>query len=69
MGLAFTAFMAGWPEEFVIPKIAIHAPDRVVLFEHDVHDPIFGGKKIYLVCIGVWTISFVNILPGYTKVE
>ena len=38
VGSAFSAIMAGWSEGFVIPRIAIHAPDREVLSGHGVHD-------------------------------
>jgi len=29
---------------------------------HDEHDLIFGGKRVYLVCIGIWVTSFVVLL-------
>eukprot|EP00092_Neocalanus_flemingeri_P006912 GFUD01007461.1.p1 GENE.GFUD01007461.1~~GFUD01007461.1.p1 ORF type:complete len:311 (-),score=29.27 GFUD01007461.1:236-1168(-) len=31
--------------------------------KHDEHDPIFGGKKIYLACLGIWLTSFAALLP------
>ena len=30
---------------------------------HDKHDKIFGGKKVYLVCLLIWVVSFLTILP------
>eukprot|EP00092_Neocalanus_flemingeri_P067783 GFUD01082776.1.p1 GENE.GFUD01082776.1~~GFUD01082776.1.p1 ORF type:complete len:360 (-),score=57.67 GFUD01082776.1:168-1190(-) len=30
---------------------------------HDDHDRIFGGKRVYLVCLAIWVLSFLNILP------
>jgi len=30
---------------------------------HDLHDKIFGGKRVYGVCLLIWVISFLTILP------
>ena len=30
---------------------------------HDKHDKIFGGKKVYLVCLLIWVVSFLTIMP------
>ena len=30
---------------------------------HYDHDPIFGGKKAYLVCVGIWLTAFVALVP------
>ena len=30
---------------------------------HDDHDKIFGGKRVYFVCLGIWVVSFLTILP------
>ena len=30
---------------------------------HDEHDKIFGGKKVYLVCLLIWVVSFLTLLP------
>eukprot|EP00092_Neocalanus_flemingeri_P095019 GFUD01120869.1.p1 GENE.GFUD01120869.1~~GFUD01120869.1.p1 ORF type:complete len:378 (-),score=51.70 GFUD01120869.1:73-1173(-) len=38
---------------------------------HDDHDKIFGGKRVYLVCLAIWVVSFLTILPevmGYSGV-
>ena len=35
---------------------------------HYDHDPFFGGKKIYLACIGIWLTAFVALLPDITGV-
>jgi hypothetical protein len=36
---------------------------------HDEHDKIFGGKKVYLVCILIWAASFFTILPDVMGVR
>jgi hypothetical protein len=36
---------------------------------HDKHDKIFGGKKVYLVCILIWVVSFLTILPDVMGVR
>ena len=35
---------------------------------HYDHDPFFGGKKIYLACVGIWLTAFVALLPDITGV-
>ena len=30
---------------------------------HYDHDRIFGGKRVYLACIGIWLTAFVALLP------
>ena len=30
---------------------------------HDQHDVIFGGRRIYLICLGTWFISILTLLP------
>lgn len=32
-------------------------------FQHDDHDRIFGGRKIYLVCLSTWLVSAAILLP------
>jgi len=33
------------------------------IVNHDKHDKIFGGRRIYLVCIGTWVVSLLVLLP------
>ena len=35
---------------------------------HDQHDRIFGGKKVYVVCLLIWVVSFLTILPEALEV-
>ena len=30
---------------------------------HDQHDAIFGGRRIYLICLGTWVVSFLTLMP------
>ena len=36
---------------------------------HDKHDKIFGGKKVYLVCLLIWVVSFLTLLPDIMGVS
>ena len=36
---------------------------------HDSHDLVFGGKRIYLVCFFIWLVSFATILPDVVGVS
>lgn len=33
---------------------------------HDTHDKIFGGRRVYLVCLAIWMVSLAIILPDIT---
>ena len=65
---------AGW----LIPSISFKYPLKTIFnhrkctgnsLKHDEHDPIFGGKKIYLACIGIWLTAFVALLPDIIGVS
>lgn len=30
---------------------------------HDDHDPIFGGKRVYIVCVAIWVVALLARLP------
>ena len=30
---------------------------------HDSHDPLFGGRRIYVVCLAIWLVAFLVLLP------
>jgi len=30
---------------------------------HDEHDPVFGGKKVYIACLATWLSAFLALLP------
>ena len=36
---------------------------------HDDHDRLFGGKRVYLVCLFVWVVSMFMILPDIIGVS
>ena len=36
---------------------------------HDSHDKIFGGKRVYLLCLAIWVVSLATILPDVTGVS
>ena len=38
-------------------------------FQHDDHDRIFGGRKIYLVCLATWLVSAGILLPDIIGVS
>jgi len=41
----------------------ICATCRGVSLNHDSHDKLFGGKKVYLVCVYIWMASILTVLP------
>jgi len=41
----------------------ICATCRGVSLNHDSHDKLFGGKKVYLVCLYIWMASILTVLP------
>ena len=38
-------------------------------FEHDEHDRLFGGRKIYLVCLSTWLVSAGVLFPDIIGVS
>jgi len=41
----------------------ICATCRGVSLIHDSHDKLFGGKRVYLVCVYIWMASILTVLP------
>lgn len=33
------------------------------ILSHDEHDPVFGGKKVYIACLATWLSAFLALLP------
>ena len=36
---------------------------------HDYHDNIFGGRKVFAVCIFTWVVSVITMLPDFMGVS
>ena len=39
------------------------------ILEHDGHDFWFGGRKVYLACLGLWISAFMALLPDIMGVK
>ena len=37
--------------------------------DHDSHDILFGGRKVYLACLGLWVVSLMVLLPDIMGVR
>ena len=37
--------------------------------EHDAHDAVFGGRRVYFACLGSWIIAFMVLLPDIMRVK
>ena len=37
--------------------------------EHDAHDAVFGGRRVYVACLGSWIAAFMALLPDIMRVK
>ena len=37
--------------------------------EHDAHDAVFGGRRVYFACLGSWIAAFMALLPDIMRVK
>ena len=41
----------------------------MTILEHDSHDLLFGGRRVFLACLGLWIAAFMALLPDIMGVK
>ena len=51
------------------PSFILFSQCDGIITDHDSHDTMFGGRKVYVACLGLWIVSFMALLPDIMGVK